>query len=571
MAPVWVQRPRPTAADGLIAAGLAPTLAVLLARRGVATAAEAAAHAQPSPEDLHPPDRLAGLGAGVDLLVAARTAGHRVAVVGDYDVDGIAATALLVATLRALGIATEPILPSRRAGGYGLQPAHVERAVAAGAGLLVTVDCGMQAHEALAVAATHALPVIVTDHHLPGPVPPAAAAVVNPRQPGCAYPFRDLAGSGVALKLALALFDRCRRQPPLEALLRVACLGTIADAVPLVGENRTIARLGLEALPATRSPGLLALFRSAQLGDRIRGSDVAFRIAPRLNAAGRVGDPEPALELLLTRDAARGRELAARLEEANRLRQNLEQRVLADCAELGEGASAAPIFVAWSAAWEKGVVGIAAGRLAKELNRPVILFACEADGLATGSGRSVEGFDLHQALAPHASALRRFGGHAQAVGLTVESARLPALRERWIEELSGAAELRQREQRLEYDLSLSARDADVGLAEAVSTLEPYGSGSPEPVFRLGPLTLRRQPRRFGDGHLALSAVDPHGDTCEIVAWRWRRREEPWSGAFEILAALEVDRWQGPPTARLRLVAARSIGSEQVPRHRMDVP
>jgi len=340
----------------------------------------------------------------------------------------------------------------------------------------------------------------------------------------------------------------------------MACLGTIADAVPLVGENRVVAQLGLAALPATRSPGLRALFETAQLGRRISAEDVAFRLGPRLNAPGRIGDPDPALELLLTRDSSRAVQLAREIEEANRTRQQLERRVLDDCAELLARGSAASIFVAWSPQWHKGVVGIAAGRLARELQRPVVLLACEENGFAIGSGRSIDGLDLHHVLGPSSEQLVRFGGHAAAVGLTVESRRLPELREIWSEAASAASTAAPAVRAISYDLELSARDVDLELASKVETLEPFGTASPEPVFRVGGLRLGSEPRRFGSGHVGLRALDAHGDSCEIVAWRWATREQPWHGVFEILAALEVDRWSAPARARLRLLEARPAGS-----------
>jgi single-stranded-DNA-specific exonuclease len=556
---VWLERPLPVAARELVASGISPLLATLLAGRGVATPAEAERYLAPSVSDLHPASRLAGLEAAVDRLRAARSAGDPVVVVGDYDVDGVTASAILAASFRALGLSCEVILPSRRAGGYGLQPAHVERAVAGGARLLVTADCGMQAHEALDLAAMRGLDVIVTDHHLPGGRPPRAVAVVNPRQPGCTYPFPDLCAAGIALKLSTALFEASDREPPWSSLLRLASLGTIADAVALRGENRAIARLGLAELARTPSPGLQALFEAARISPPITASDVAFRIGPRLNAPGRVGDPDAALELLLTRDRARGRELASELERANQRRQALERRVLDDCAAAA-GGDPPSILVAWSADWNKGVVGIAAGRLAREIRRPVILLACEPGGAATGSGRSVEGLDLHAALATASATCDRFGGHAQAIGMTVATHRLEEFRERCLEDLSRRPASSGPARTIEYDVHLTPRDVSHELVADLARLEPFGAEAPEPIVHLGPLELGATPRRFGNDHLGLVATAPGGGRAEIVAWQWGSRPGPWSTRFEILAAVELDRRATPPRPRLRLIDARPVAA-----------
>ncbi len=304
------------------------------------------------------------MNAALDLLVGAHRRGEPVAVIGDYDVDGLTATALLLGVLRAVGIEAHAILPNRHAGGYGPQPRHMQQAAELGCRLVITADCGIRAHEALAEAKRRGLAVIVTDHHLPGEVPVEAAAVVNPRQPGCTYPFRDLAGVGLALKVGAALLQRFERPVPWPALCRIACLGTIADAAPLVGENRVLASHGLAGLAATPSLGLRALLAEAQVGAPVSAHDVGFRIGPRLNAVGRLGAADPALELLLTRDPARARELAAELGRANEQRRALEKRVVDDCAARYEGRDLPSILVGWSTEWNRGVVGIAAGRLA---------------------------------------------------------------------------------------------------------------------------------------------------------------------------------------------------------------
>ncbi len=548
--------------DLLVGSGLDRDLATLLAQRGVTTASEAAAFLAPGIEDLHDPLLLLGMQEALDLLVAAHARGERVAVVGDYDVDGLTATALLLGVFRALGIAAHGILPNRHAGGYGLQPQHVQQADELGCRLLITVDCGIQAHEAIAEATRRGLPVIVTDHHLPAnrPGDPAlgAAAVINPRQPGCRYPFRDLAGVGLALKVATALLTRFGREIPWPALFRISCLGTIADAAPLTGENRVLASRGLAALASTPSVGLRALLDEAEVAAPVSAHDVGFRIGPRLNAAGRLGAADPALELLLTRDPGRARELAAQLGRCNTERRTLEAQVLADCEARHADGPVAAVISGWSPAWHRGVVGIAAGRLARRFHRPTLLFAIE-DGLAIGSGRSVPGIDLHDFLRPWESRLERFGGHSQAVGLTVRVSALEGLAREW-EAAAAAWPAVRLAITLEYDQELEVSAVTASLLERLARLEPFGVGNPEPVFRMGPCRVSGPLRAFGAGHLGFTARAADGSTVEVVAWQGAQRAAATPGGldgeFEMLAAVELDRYRNRP--RLRLVDFRPV-------------
>lgn len=561
----WIVRHPPPAIeilDRLEASGLTRELAVLLAGRGISTAAEAAAFLTPTIESLHDPLRLKGMQEALDLLLAARERGERVAVIGDYDVDGLTATALLLGVFQAVGLAAHAILPNRHAGGYGPQPQHMRQAAELGCRLVVTADCGIRAHEALTEASRLGLAVIVTDHHLPGEAP-VAAAVINPHQAGCSYPFRDLAGVGLALKLAAALLERCGREVPWASLCRMACLGTIADAAPLVGENRVLATRGLAALPATPSVGLRALLSAADVGAPVSAQDVGFRLGPRLNAAGRLGAADPALELLLTRDPSRASVLAAQLGRDNDERRALEKRVVDDCAARLADRDLPALIVDWSADWHRGVIGIAAGRLARQFHRPAVLFAI-ADGAAVGSGRSVPGIDLHAFLSGWEGRLDRFGGHAQAVGLTAEAAALEALGREW--EAAAATWPAERfAPTLEFDGPLALAEVDFELLARLSRLEPFGAGNPEPVFRFGPCRRAGAGRTFGAGHLGFTASECGGATSgrvDVVAWQWAERAAAsglFDGNFEMLAAVELDCFRNRP--RLRLLDARPLTRE----------
>jgi single-stranded-DNA-specific exonuclease len=551
----------PESAADLEAAGVAPWLAALLARRGVADAEGAERFLHPSLDQLHDPFLLAGMEESVARLLAARDRGETVAIVGDYDVDGISSTALLVAVLTACGIAAKPILPHRLREGYGFQPVHAERARDLGCALIVTADCGSSAVEAVERAQALAIDVIVTDHHLPGCDLPAGALHINPHQACCTYPFRELAAVGLAFKLSLALAARSGKPLDPAPLLRIACLGTIADLVPLQGENRVIAALGLTALAGTRSLGLKALIQQSGMKPPFTASDIGFRIGPRINAAGRLHDPERALELLLSRDAVRSAALALELDGWNRERQAAEARVVEEASKIfaERGARTAdgelpPILVAWSEGWHKGVVGVAAGRVAKDLHRPVVLLGVEGE-TATGSGRSVPGLELHGFLTAWKARMVKFGGHAQAIGLTVETGALESLRAEW--EAAGSqwpAELLAR--RVEYELHLPPREVTSALVAQLAALEPYGQGNPRPLLRTGALRIEGEPRNFGSGHLSARARGEDGSRVELVGWKWQERVRDLRGSFEVLASVEHDAYRGGPV--LRLVDSRPL-------------
>ncbi len=552
---VWEPAPVPAAAAALEAAGLSAWKAACLARRGVADADEAAAFLAPSADQLSSPDALPGIAAAADRLAAAAEAGEKVAIVGDYDVDGVSATALLTAVLEVCGAEVLTILPHRMREGYGFHEAHVTRAGEEGCAVLVTADCGSSAPEPAAAALAAGLDLIVTDHHLSTVKLPPRVVEVNPRRAGGPPGTESLCAAGVAFKLAEAVATRRGRELSRDALLRVACLGTVADMVKLRGENRVIAAVGLAALPATPSPGLRALMARCRLKPPLRSSDIGFRIGPRINAAGRMGEAEPALELLLTRDPLRAEQLADELEERNRLRREAQARVEEAARERFAGlAELPPILVAWEDGWHRGVVGIAAGRLARELHRPTILLSLEGDS-ASGSGRSIPGIELFDFLAPWGERLRSFGGHSQAIGMTADLAELEGLRAEWEREAARwPAEWLRR--RTEYELDLAPAELTIELARELDRLGPFGVGNPAPVAHLGPLRLCAPPRRFGDGHLDLRAVAPDGGETALLGWSWQDRQEVFEEPFEVLGVPIWDRYRDRPA--LRLTDARRV-------------
>ncbi len=562
----WLGDPIPPAAQVLEAAGHPAWLSALLARRGVATALDAERFLTPSLDQLHEPFGLAGLSAAVDRLMHAAERGERVAIVGDYDVDGVTSTALLLAVFTAFGIQAVAVLPHRMRDGYGFQPVHVERAIAEGCRLIVTADCGTSSIEAVAAARAAGLDVVITDHHLPGAELPAEAILVNPRQAGCTYPFRDLAAVGIAFKLAVGLATRWGKPLDPLPLLRIACLGTIADLVPLRGENRVIAALGLRALPETRSRGLRALIRQAGIKPPFSASDVGFRLGPRINAAGRLDSADRALELLMSRDETRAAALALELDTWNRKRQDEEAQVVLEATEqiereLLEKGALPPILLAWNPTWHRGVVGIAAGRIAKRFHRPTLLLAEEGES-ATGSGRSIPDLDLHGFLEPFRTRLLKFGGHSQAVGLSARVDELAALRA----DLEGAArdwptELLTRVRR--YEIELTPREIDEELMSRLERLEPFGQGNPQPVLKIGPLEPLGAPRIFGAGHLEIAARGEDGSRIRLVGWGFAERAAEVAERFEVLGSLERDDYRRDLVVRMidcRSAAAHTMSA-----------
>ena len=565
----WLEKPTPEAAEALAEAGYG-LLAAPLARRGVSTPSEADAFLAPHRRGLHDPFLLLGMEEAVERLRRACRNGSTVAVVGDYDVDGVTACALLTAVLRSLGAKVVSILPNRLTEGYGFQILQVEKAHRAGASLIVTVDCGTTSAGAVLAAVERGIDVIVTDHHVVGDDFPSQAIQINPLQDDCDYPFRHLCGAGLAFKLAQGVLRRSGRDEPLAALLRIACLGTIADVVPLVGENRVIAALGLRALSKARSPGLRALMRVARVAGSVSSTEVAFRLGPRINAAGRLADADLALRLLLTRDSTEADRLAGELDALNRSRQAEERRVVKQAAELFAGRDPLPgILVAWSPDWHRGVVGIAAGRLARDFHRPVILLGVDGDS-GTGSGRSIPGLDLHSFVAGFQDRTIRFGGHPQAIGLSVAVSELPDLGSAMEEAAEWPPGVLVR--RREYELELSAGQVGTELYGELARLEPHGEGNRRPLIRLGPLERVGSPREFGDDHVKLRVRAARGGGSEgsrpvwLLGWGWKERAASLDGRFEVLGALEWDSYQGCPVVRVE--DARRTGTREVAERRM---
>ena len=484
-----VRRPGGAAARrALEGAGMSPLCAAVLAARGIAGPEEAARFLSCGPQRFHDPFLLKDMDKAVRRIHAAMAGGELMCVYGDYDVDGITATCLLTEALAWLGGRALSYIPDRSEEGYGLNPGAIARLAGEGVTLIVTVDCGITAVAEVEFARSLGVDVVVTDHHHCKDKLPAAAAVVNPRQDGCPYPFPELAGVGVALKTAQALAPPERREEVFRRFGELAAIGTVADVMRLTDENRALVRQGLELLAQTRRPGLRALLREAGLepGSLPTAVTIGYGLAPRINAAGRMEQAMVALELLLTRDEERGEALAHTLCRLNRERQAIELAIYDQCAALLEAQPqlSAPAIVLAGEGWHQGVVGIVASRLAEKYSCPAFMI-CLEHGQGKGSCRSFGGFNLFAALERCAPLLEGFGGHEMAAGFTILEENIPAFREavcRLVELRTGGAPM---EAAIDVDAEIDCCSLlTAPQVESLSLLEPFGTGNPKPVFLL---------------------------------------------------------------------------------------
>jgi single-stranded-DNA-specific exonuclease len=549
------------------ALGLDPVVARLLCLRGIHDPEEAHRFLRPSLDQLHDPFRLADMAPAVDRILAAIERRERIAIHGDYDVDGITATVILRRALELLGADVEHFVPERIRDGYGLQRVAVERLHAGGVRLVVSVDCGIRGMEAARRARELGLDLIITDHHEPGPVLPSALAVIDPKRPDCTYPEKELAGAGVALKLVQALCRRTGHESWLPSFVKMAAIGTLADVVPLLGENRVIAKLGLDML--SRGPhkvGLRALLEVAGLAGRtIDSHQVAFMLAPRVNAAGRMSTPDIAMRLLLAVDEAmveEARALAQQLDEENQRRQLEEQEILAEARRLAEtdpDVGAHSVLVVAGEGWHRGVIGVVASKLVDIFHKPAVVLSI-AEGLGHGSCRSIPAFDMLGALERCAPLLLRFGGHRLAAGLTLDEARLKEFRHAitaWADQTLEPDDLRPRV-RIDGPLPFSAITGKA--VDEVGRLEPFGPGNPRPVFHAAGVEIVDGPRRIKDRHLKL-AVRQQGRLFRAIAWRAIERESFFAAnrsGLDLAFSLTQNTYRGETTVEFSIVDSRPV-------------
>lgn len=499
--------------DSPLLPGLPGWFSALLRARGIDTGEKARCFLSPSAEDLHDPFLLPGMEKAVSLLKGAIARGETIAVYGDYDADGVCASSILMEALHEEGASLTYYIPSRHTEGYGLN-ADAVRKLAEKCSLLITVDCGISSVEETALARELGLTVIITDHHQPPETLPDADVVMDPLLGS--YPCPWLCGAGVALKLCQAL------QGPsgVEKRLDLAALATVADIVPLLDENRYIVREGLRRIAASSRPGLQALLKTAGVSLPLQSDDLAFRLAPRINAAGRLGDAKLAVHLLLTPDPAKAEHIAAMLEQTNRERQSLEREMTAQAEEqlAGEDLSGSHALLVSGENWNPGLVGLTAGRLCERLHLPVVALSIKGE-TATGSCRSIPGVNIYRVLCACADLLDHFGGHEQAAGLTLRTENIPLFRERLEQAAARSAPPECFLPSREYDLPVPFRVWTPDTLSLLDQLEPTGCGNPAPLFLLEGAEIQSLRRVGRDGaHLKLSLLDSEGTLFDAIAF-----------------------------------------------------
>ncbi|CAN5639523.1 single-stranded-DNA-specific exonuclease RecJ [soil metagenome] len=566
----WIFRGQPVE-DDVVAAlandiGLPPALCRLIALRGHTDADSARRFLKPRLEHLHDPLDLRDMDRAIARLHAAIRAGERILVHGYYDVDGICSTALYTRVLRSLGADVEPFVPHRMDDGYDLGHAGVRRAAESGAALILTGDCGTVAHDAIAQAAAAGIDVIVTDHHTPGDTLPDAVAVVNPNRRDCGYPWKGLAGAGVAYKLCEALVGAAGGdRDALRWHLDLVALASIADLAPLAGENRVMTHFGLRVLRETRNAGLRSLMRLAGVStdEPIAAGQVSHVLAPRLNAVGRMGAASRGVALLMTEDEAEADALAAEMEEENRTRQSTDREILAQAMALLDDCFDGDrdyALVLSSPGWHPGVIGIVASRVVERVHRPVIMIAEDAStGRGRGSARSIPAFHLYDAVHACAPLLERYGGHRQAAGLDVKLERIDELRAAFNAHARSVLTADDLVPEVKVDLEITLAEATADLCRLMRHCGPFGLGNPQPVFVVRDVGIDGAPREVGSGqHLRLT-LEQRGTRLPAIGFgmaeRMRALDLPRT-RLDAAFQLQQDRWNGRDRLQARLIDLR---------------
>ncbi len=539
-----------------------PREAQILVNRGILNHESAGSFISPKLTHLMDPYLMKDMRASVDLIVSTMDRHEPITIYGDYDADGLTATALLSNFLSPLDVPVHAYIPNRLTEGYGLHVQALQRISRLGPGLIVTVDCGISNNQEIAFAASLGLKVVVTDHHQVDDSYEPLCPVVNPHRPDCSFPFKHLTGVGLAFFLAVALRAELRErgwfagrpEPDLKDYLDLVALGTVADMAPLLDQNRLLVKTGLDRIRTTRWPGLAAIADQAGLTlTSLTAQDLAFKIAPRFNASGRLGDAEIALRALTTRDPRLAKEVALQLDRKNSERQRLEREVLNEIeATLPpmEDLASQRALVVTGAGWHRGILGIVASKLLEKYRRPVLVLGVE-DGTAVGSGRSVAGFDLYNALKKLEPLLERFGGHKHAAGLAVKVSNLERLSKEF--EALAREELSEQDlvHTLEVDAEVSLKDMALESIRRLNTFSPFGNGNPEPLLYSGCCDVVES-RVVGEKHLKMK-VRQNGTVFETIGFGLAENTSAPRGQVNLLFTPEIDRWQGQEKPRLRII------------------
>ncbi len=554
----WTIRKHDHAATAAFSAmlGVSPLVAALLISRGHDTEEKANKFLNPGYADMHEPFLMLGLRAAAVRILKAIENGEKILIWGDYDVDGTTGTTLLRKVIKILGGESTYHIPNRFTEGYGVNIPALEQAKVEGVTLAITVDCGIRSFEPLEWAKANGMDVIVTDHHLSDQSKgnPPAFAVVNPNQPGCEYPDKNLAGVGVAFKLAHALLREKDRKNLVPGFLKIAAIGTVADIMRLTGENRAIVALGLKALPNTTNYGLKALMEVADCRSEMTSYHIGFRIAPRINAAGRMDAAKQVVELFETEDFNEARKLAGILDSRNRERQKVQQEITELALLETKDLFNKKFIVVSGEGWHRGVIGLAASRIAEKLHRPTIVLSTET-GIAHGSARSIGNYHLLNALECCPKLFEQFGGHAAAAGMTMKTENIEAASKMLNDHAAATLTADELIPDLQIDALVSSKTLDLKLIEELSGFEPFGAGNPKPIFVTRDLVIRDDPIVMKEKHLKLRLVDGNRRQFEAVWWDGvdkskRQTLEPGS-RIEIAYTAEVNSWQG--NNRLQLV------------------
>ncbi|HEY8560647.1 MAG TPA: single-stranded-DNA-specific exonuclease RecJ [Pyrinomonadaceae bacterium] len=538
---------------------VSPLLAALLISRGFETAEKAHKFLNPSYSDLHEPLLLKDMQKSVERIQRAVAAGEKILIWGDYDVDGTTGTVVLRKALEILGATTGFHVPNRFTEGYGLNIPALEKAHERGYTLVITVDCGSTAFEPIAWARENGMDVIVTDHHLTKDEGlPEAFAVVNPNQPGCEYPDKNLAGVGVAFKLAHALLREGGRENLVKGFLKVVAIGTVADIMKLTGENRAIVKIGLQDLPKAHNFGLKALMEVAECKSEMTSYHIGFRIAPRINAAGRMDVARHVVELFEAETFEKARELADVLNSRNLERQKIQREItelaLLEYLEKGGSEKQTHVAVVAGEGWHRGVIGLAASKITEKLHRPAIVISIE-DGVGHGSARSIGNYHLLNGLDSCRELFEQFGGHAAAAGMRIKAENIQTLCEKLnahaVENLTAEDLIPE----LKIDAQVSSQTMDLSVVEELKMLEPFGAGNPKPVFATKDLFLVDEPYVMKEKHLKMRLADQKGKTFEAVWWdgvdKSKQQTLKPKARIELAYTPEANTWQG--NTRLQLV------------------
>ena len=552
--------------------GVAPVVASLLISRGCEDERSAGAFLQPSYDQLHDPYLMLGMREATARLLRAIDRAEPILIYGDYDVDGTTGTAVLLRAFKLLGATVGYHVPHRFTEGYGIQQPALEKAAADGYKLVVSVDCGIRAHGPLYWARDHGLDVIITDHHLPDEnegVPPAFA-VLNPNQRDCSYPDKNLAGVGVAYKLVHALFRERGRESQVESFLKIVAIGTVADVAKLVGENRTIVALGLRDLAKAKNPGLRALMEVAGCGDGsgMSAYDLGFRLGPRINAAGRMDAARAVVELFDTKDADEARRLAEHLDRRNQERKQVQAeitaRAIAELEEATDTSDHSHVAVIAGEGWHRGVIGIAASKIAERVNRPCVVISIEGE-IGHGSARSIEPYHLLNGLAECAELFEKFGGHSHAAGLTIKADRIQEFRRRLNQHAALHLTQEDLQPRIFIDAELPAEAITFELANQLRALEPFGAGNPRPVFLTRNLRVLSEPLVMKEQHLKLRLAGSGGRPLETVWWNGVESSERTPGVnsgIEMAYTIETNTWNNEVRLQLCVEDLRQVASAQ---------